>query len=38
MSVSGGGAAVEVVDGVLYLALRLRNVGAGIAVLQLESA
>jgi hypothetical protein len=33
-SVSGGGAAVEVVDHVLYLALSLRNVGAGIAVLQ----
>ena len=32
--VAGGGAAVEAVDGVVYLALSLRNVGAGIAVLQ----
>jgi hypothetical protein len=34
MSVPGGGAAVEVVDDVVYIALSLRNVGAGIAVLQ----
>jgi hypothetical protein len=34
LSVSGGGAAVEVADDVLYLALSLRNVGTGIAVLQ----
>ena len=34
MSVPGGGAAVEVVDDVVYLALSLRNVGAGLAVLQ----
>src|SRR2546421_1309231 len=34
LSVPGGGAAVEVADDVVYLALSLRNVGAGIAVLQ----
>lgn len=34
VSVRGGGATVEVEDDVLYLALSLRNVGAGIAVLQ----
>jgi hypothetical protein len=34
VSVSGGGAVVEVEDDVVYLALSLRNVGAGIAVLQ----
>jgi hypothetical protein len=34
LSVAGGGAAVEVMDDVVYLALSLRNVGAGIAVLQ----
>jgi hypothetical protein len=34
MSVPGGGAAVEIADDVLYIALSLRNVGAGIAVLQ----
>ena len=34
VSVPGGGAAVEAVDDVVYLALSLRNVGAGIAVLQ----
>ncbi len=34
MTVPGGGAAVEVVDDVVFLALSLRNVGAGIAVLQ----
>ena len=34
VTVAGGGAAVELVDDVLYLALSLRNVGAGIAVLQ----
>jgi hypothetical protein len=34
LTVPGGGAAVEVVDDVVYLALSLRNVGAGIAVLQ----
>ncbi|MFN8110560.1 MAG: hypothetical protein U0Y82_12060 [Thermoleophilia bacterium] len=32
--VRGGGAAVEHLEGVVYLALSLRNVGAGIAVLQ----
>jgi hypothetical protein len=34
VSVPGGGAAVEAVGDVVYLALSLRNVGAGIAVLQ----
>jgi hypothetical protein len=34
VSVAGGGAAIEVVDGAVYLALSLRNMGAGIAVLQ----
>ena len=34
VSVPGGGAAVEAVDDVVYLAVSLRNVGAGIAVLQ----
>src|SRR5882672_1411880 len=34
VTVSGGGAVVEVADDVVYLALSLRNVGAGIAVLQ----
>jgi hypothetical protein len=34
VTVHGGGAAVDVVDDVVYLALSLRNVGAGIAVLQ----
>jgi hypothetical protein len=34
VSVAGGGAAVEVVDEVVYLALSLRNVGVGMAVLQ----
>jgi hypothetical protein len=32
--VPGGGASVEVVDGNILLAMSLRNVGAGIAVLQ----
>jgi hypothetical protein len=32
--VPGGGAAIEAVDDVVYLTLSLRNVGAGIAVLQ----
>jgi len=32
--VDGGRASIEHVDGVLYLAMSLRNVGAGIAVLQ----
>jgi hypothetical protein len=31
---SGGGAAVEHVDGIVYLAMSLRNVGAGIGVCQ----
>jgi hypothetical protein len=31
--VGGGKAAVEVVDGIIYLAMSLRNVGTGIAVL-----
>jgi hypothetical protein len=31
---SGGGAAVENLDGTVYLAMSLRNVGAGIGVLQ----
>jgi hypothetical protein len=31
---SGGGASIELVDGRVYLAMSLRNVGAGIAVLQ----
>lgn len=34
ITVHGGGAAVDVAGGVVYLALSLRNVGAGIAVLQ----
>jgi hypothetical protein len=34
VTVSGGGAVVEVAQDVVYLALGLRNVGAGIAVLQ----
>ena len=34
VSIPGGGASVEAVDDVVYLALSLRNVGAGIAVLQ----
>jgi hypothetical protein len=34
VTVPGGGAAVEVVDDVVYIVLSLRNVGAGIAVLQ----
>jgi hypothetical protein len=33
VTASGGGAGVEVVDGRVYLALSLRNVGTGIAVL-----
>src|SRR2546429_1934600 len=32
--VEGGRASIESVDGVLYLAMSLRNVGSGIAVLQ----
>jgi hypothetical protein len=32
--ISGGRASVELVDGNIYLAMSLRNVGAGIAVLQ----
>jgi hypothetical protein len=31
---SGGGAAVEIVDGNVYLAMSVRNAGAGIAVIQ----
>ncbi|HXP13929.1 MAG TPA: M15 family metallopeptidase, partial [Actinomycetes bacterium] len=31
--IEGGRAAVEVVDGVIYLAMSLRNVGSGMAVL-----
>jgi hypothetical protein len=34
LRVSGGGAAVETNDDVVYLAISLRNVGTGIAVLQ----
>src|SRR5438270_13819986 len=34
LKVPGGGAAVELADGVVYLALSVRNVGAGIAVMQ----
>jgi hypothetical protein len=34
MSVPGGGATIEVAEDVVYVALSLRNVGAGIAVLQ----
>lgn len=34
LSVRGGGAAIEVMDDVIFVALSLRNVGAGIAVLQ----
>jgi hypothetical protein len=33
LTVPGGGAAVEVVEGRVYIALSLRNVGAGIGVL-----
>jgi hypothetical protein len=36
--VSGGGAAVEVADGNVYLVISLRNVGPGIGVLQSWSA
>jgi hypothetical protein len=34
VSAPGGGAAVEHIDGVVYLAVSLRNVGSGIAVCQ----
>jgi hypothetical protein len=34
VSASGGQAAVEYVDGIVYLAISLRNVGSGIAVCQ----
>jgi hypothetical protein len=34
LSAEGGRAAVEVVDGVVYLAISLRNVGSGIGVCQ----
>jgi hypothetical protein len=34
ISVPGGGAVVDIVDDAVYLALSLRNVGSGIAVLQ----
>ena len=34
VSASGGRAAVEHIDGVVYLAISLRNVGSGIAVCQ----
>src|SRR5690349_5303278 len=34
VSASGGRAAVEHVDGIVYLAISLRNVGSGIAVCQ----
>ena len=34
VSAAGGRAAVEVLDGVVYLAISLRNVGSGIAVCQ----
>jgi hypothetical protein len=34
LTVPGGGAVVDVVDDAVYLALSLRNVGSGIAVLQ----
>src|SRR3984893_623455 len=34
VSTSGGRAAVEHIDGIVYLAISLRNVGSGIAVCQ----
>src|SRR5271157_4687384 len=34
VSVAGGRAAVEHIDGIVYLAMSLRNVGSGIAVCQ----
>ena len=34
VSASGGRAAVEHIDGIVYLAISLRNVGSGIAVCQ----
>ena len=34
VSIPGGGAVIEAVDGAVYLAMSVRNVGAGIAVLQ----
>jgi hypothetical protein len=34
VTVSGGQAAVEVIDGVVYLAMQVRNVGNGIAVIE----
>src|SRR6516164_9873178 len=32
--VDGGRASVELIDGVIYLAMSLRNIGSGIAILQ----
>jgi hypothetical protein len=34
VNIPGGGAVVEAVDGAVYLAMSVRNVGVGIAVLQ----